>query len=292
MAKRYKWQLRKGGRKDVCPNCGHRTFVPYVLTANPDIKAGSEYGRCDRENNCGYIRYPKAAKAPSNVQPIQAKPLQPIRMDWGAVARTLGRSNLFSYAATLVGADEATRAWNAYKVGAWRGFTIFWQIDGKGEVRGGKGIPYGCDGHRLKADNVAHALWLHKCKDFASNTHGDELEQCFFGEHLLPTIKDTKKVAIVESEKTALLMSCINNDFVWLASGGSQGLTERKCQALNGYKVVLYPDNAMYFKWLGIANRYGWQVSQVCERDFTLSKGFDLLDIYEQVNGTPLKKQR
>ena len=94
----------------------------------------------------------------------------------------------------------------------------------------------------------------------------------------------------MESEKTALLMSAINNDFVWLASGGSNGLTERKCQALDGYKVVLYPDNAMYFKWLGIANRYGWQVSQVCERDFTLSKGFDLLDIYEQVNGTPLKK--
>lgn len=290
MGKRYKWQLRRGGCKDVCPNCGHRTFVPYVLTANPDIKAGAEFGRCDRENNCGYIRYPKAVAVPSNVQPTQAKPLQPIRMTWNAVARTLGRSNLFSYAASLVGVDEATRAWNAYKIGEWRGFTVFWQIDKAGEVRGGKGIPYGADGHRLKGDNVAHALWMHKVKDFAADTQGEALEQCFFGEHLLPIVKDTTKVAIVESEKTALLMSAINNDFVWLASGGSNGLTESKCKALSGYKVVLYPDNNMYFKWLGVANRYGWQVSQVCERDLTLSKGFDLLDIYEQVNGTPLKK--
>ena len=56
--KDYKWILRKGSRKDRCPQCGKMRFVPYVLASDPTVKAGPEYGRCDREQSCGYFRYP------------------------------------------------------------------------------------------------------------------------------------------------------------------------------------------------------------------------------------------
>ena len=54
----YKWMLRKGGRKERCPQCGKMRFVPFVLSADGKTKAGAEYGRCDRETSCGYFRYP------------------------------------------------------------------------------------------------------------------------------------------------------------------------------------------------------------------------------------------
>ena len=58
MSEQYKWSLRKGGKKERCPQCGKLRFVPFVLTADPTVKAGTEYGRCDREQSCGYFRYP------------------------------------------------------------------------------------------------------------------------------------------------------------------------------------------------------------------------------------------
>ena len=68
--KTYKWSLRKGGRKMRCPNCGQMRFVPFVLTADGRTLAGSEFGRCDREQSCGYFRYPdKEAKATVEMEP-------------------------------------------------------------------------------------------------------------------------------------------------------------------------------------------------------------------------------
>ena len=49
--KKFKYHLRGGSAKEVCPNCGQRTFVPYVDDAEQIV--GELYGRCDRENKCG-----------------------------------------------------------------------------------------------------------------------------------------------------------------------------------------------------------------------------------------------
>ena len=90
-----------------------------------------------------------------------------------------------------------------YRVGTskhWQGATVFWQIAADGEVRGGKIMLYDrLTGHRVQ-EPFPHINWVHsvlKLPDF-------KLTQCFFGEHLLPYIRD-KPVAIVESEKTAIL---------------------------------------------------------------------------------------
>ena len=48
-----------------------------------------------------------------------------------------------------------------------------------------------------------------------------ELTQCLFGEHLLSAIDEKQKtVALVESEKTAIIASCIMPKYIWLATGG------------------------------------------------------------------------
>jgi len=62
----------------------------------------------------------------------------------------------------------------------------------------------------------------------------------FFGEHLLTDT--TKIVAIVESEKTAIIASGLLPDFIWIAAGQLQGLNIDKCKCLTGRNVVLFPD--------------------------------------------------
>jgi hypothetical protein len=72
-------------------------------------------------------------------------------------------------------------------------------------------------------------------------------KQRFFGEHLLAG--NNKPVAIVESEKTAIVASCYLPECVWLACGGSEGLNPAKCECLKGRTVLLYPDVGMYDYW-------------------------------------------
>ncbi|MHB9140968.1 MAG: DUF6371 domain-containing protein [Paludibacter sp.] len=74
------------------------------------------------------------------------------------------------------------------------------------------------------------------------------LQQCFFGEHLLK-IYPEKYVAIVESEKSAIIASCIMPELVWLTAGNLNGLSIEKCQVLKSRDVMLYPDLGAFEKW-------------------------------------------
>lgn len=279
----YKWQLRKGGRKLTCPSCGQRRFVPYVAAADGQTIATDEtgraiYGRCDREDNCGYNRYPTKL-SDEGITPIERKPEQPLRFYLSAVS-TSTATNLFTYAVNLLGMVRALHVWSEYKIGRDGKRTVFWQIAKDGEVRAGKSIPYGTDGHRIKTDRMP-ANWLHKSKAWDDMHQGTELRQCFFGEHLLAKYPDAK-VAIVESEKTAALMSGVSRSgIVWLASGGSQGLkNEEKNKALEGRNVILVPDNGQYWAWREIADKYGWEIDDYIEKHPTF-EGCDILDLLE-----------
>ena len=66
--KKYKYHLRSGSAKEICPNCRQRTFVPYVDEGENIV--GELYGRCDRENKCGYYRYPRGVVSNVIVKPV------------------------------------------------------------------------------------------------------------------------------------------------------------------------------------------------------------------------------
>jgi len=54
----YRYILEKGSRKHQCPDCKKKAFVRYVDTGNSNNYLPSQYGRCDRESNCGYHQTP------------------------------------------------------------------------------------------------------------------------------------------------------------------------------------------------------------------------------------------
>jgi len=157
-------------------------------------------------------------------------------------------NNLFLFLSAKLGKRNTQRLFSLYRVGTskhWSGATVFWQIDQANRVHAGKVMLYdAASGHRVKRP-FNHISWVHsvlKIEDF-------NLCQCLFGEHLLGTDLQ-KTVAIVESEKTAIIASVYLPQFIWLATGGKNGcLNERSLAVLKGRNVILFPDLGAEKQW-------------------------------------------
>jgi len=96
-------------------------------------------------------------------------------------------------------------------------------------------------------------------------------------------------VAIVESEKTAIIASLLMPAFTWLACGSLTGLNPQKCAVLQGRQVILFPDANGYEQWQTKARELRKAlpgttivVSQTLEALATLEQreqGVDLADV-------------
>lgn len=81
----HRYIFEKGSKKHNCPECTKKRFVRYI-----DIETGEylseQYGRCDRESNCGYFLnpykdgYAKAIWAQEQGNKTEWKPHQPKRI--------------------------------------------------------------------------------------------------------------------------------------------------------------------------------------------------------------------
>jgi hypothetical protein len=191
------------------------------------------------------------------------------------------------------GQETAMKAVNMYRVGTskkWLAATIFWQIDRDGNIRSGKIMQYDSNFHRVKSPQ-SRISWVHKelrLKEF-------NLEQCFFGEHLL-SCKPKAKVGIVESEKTAIVASIYFPDIIWIATGGKIGCrwdSPKTNVILHQREVILYPDLGAYDLWREKAVRVikpCFQVSSLLENNATEQEkveGLDLADYLLQFDLAP-----
>ena len=146
--------------------------------------------------------------------------------------------------------EQIQKVFENYLLGATKNKeVIFWQIDINGKVRTGKIMQYNLEtGKRIKHQSGA-IDWVHnKLKKAGTLPEDFNLQQCFFGEHLLKLYPD-KSVAIVESEKSALIASAVFPDLVWLGAGNLNGLSIDKCQVLKKRNINLFPDLGGYEKW-------------------------------------------
>ena len=105
-------------------------------------------------------------------------------------------------------------------------------------------------GHRIKDPNMPGRInWLHTTLKRKKLLPKDwQLTQCLFGEHLLRQHPDTT-IALVESEKTALISSALMPQYTWLATGGKSGLTSERLSSLKGRKIIVFPDVDAFKDW-------------------------------------------
>ena len=239
----------------------------YVDTQNDCQYVADEVGRCDHENSCGYhykpreyyedhkwleepVRHSKPSTLNSQLKRSVPPPLQPLPME--LVSQTHSPASTFwqwfsTKAAQQLSLDPdiVQQVYEDYHIGAdERGNVIWWQVDVQGRVRTGHIMQFYEDGHRHGGyQNWAHTQIL---KDKLPK--GWMLYQCLFGEHLLP-LRPQARVAIVESEKTAVVMAALLPQYIWLATGSCHGLTREKLECLKGRRVSVFPDAGWYNDW-------------------------------------------
>lgn len=243
--KAFKYSLDRSSKKFHCPYCNRKTFVRFVDVDKKYLD--HKYGRCDREDRCGYFLKPNDAEDYVFLPrpEVDQKPISFIPKEH-AIATFKGyeQNNLFKFLITKFGANKVSEVIRRYRVGiddtswATKDWTIFWQFDINGNIRSGKMINYGTAGKRSKE---VSSTWYHKRHLLGKPVFQDfNLKQCLFGEHLINVIN--KPIAIVESEKTALIASIFIDRYLWLACGGLNELRPEKVAVLMNRSVTLFPD--------------------------------------------------
>lgn len=354
----FRYSLDKSSKKNVCPNCNKNTFVYYVDKANGKYLS-TDFGRCDREQNCGYHKAPPKGKKAYLINFIQLKSISDkayklvdvngiisivpnsqileindnncYLTEWYLKTSTLNytsneskyfnsvnkpllnpitnlkpiakkeptyhsleildtlyndaptKDNLTEYLSTIFTPDEVFKATqNYFLTGAnyyWNNATLFWQIDNNEQINACKIMLYNkLTGKRIK-EPYNHINWLHnalKKPDF-------NLNQCLFGLHLINTDYQ-KEIAIVESEKTAIIMSVFLPQYIWLATGSKSNFKLGLLKPIKNRNCIAFPDKGEFNNWNDKAKElqtigYKIAVSQILEKT-EFKNGFDLVDYY------------
>lgn len=293
----YKYSLDKSSKKFVCPACGKKTFVKYINVEDSSYLE-DKFGRCDRQSNCQYRLSPKQNSVVSGfVRPIIIKQASTLQSDLIVqCGRNFKQNNFIQFLKLYFSEAEIQSVILKYLLGTsshWEGSTVFWQINSQNKIMTGKVMLFDVKtGKRIKVP-FNHITWVHsllKLNDYV-------LQQCLFGLHLIN--ESTKKqIAIVESEKTALIMSLFLPDYIWIATGSKSNFKKGMLLPIKGYTILAYPDKSEFNDWnkttLELQND-GFKIS--CSRfieDKEVPAGTDLADIYleSRTNNNPVKSHK
>jgi hypothetical protein len=292
-----------------CPECNQpRKFSLYIDKETGEPLA-DHVGRCDREDRCGHHFTPsqyftdnpqqatqlRAASYRAPIRQAAPRPVDYLPLELVEQSRRqLDANHLWVFFASQIGEAAANAIFEKYRVGTsknWQGATAFWQIDDKGNARQCKVILYNpATGRRVKQDGKTYIAFMGK--RILGNPDAT-LQQCLFGSHLLSQYPGAR-VAIVESEKTAMYCAHFYPNCVWLATGGKQGCrwTEKAVfDPLRGRAVVLFPDLMATADWQAKAEKVKAMVSckihvstdlEAMATDAEKAAGLDLMDYHLQ----------
>lgn len=185
-----------------------------------------------------------------------------------------GTNHLITYLKTMLPSSAIDRIIADYRLASTPDKAIiFLQIDQDNQCRTGKIMHYDpSTGHRIKDPNKPGRInWLHSTLKRRKQLPPDwQLTQCLFGEHLLPQHPE-KTVALVESEKTAIICYALMPQYLWLATGGKSQFNHR-LTALKGRKIIAFPDIDGYRTWTTKAADFPFldiRVSDLLEKNAT-----------------------
>lgn len=284
-----KYTLQKTSKKYQCPSCGHKNkFTRYIDNDTKELLP-DHVGRCDRENNCGYHYTPKKYfeetkherqhtnqfnRPYTRIKKIEPKkPIDYLPEDILDKSTLNWEQNNFSqFLIQSFGYEVAEKISGLYLLGnskRWKGSTCFWYVDVDFNIRQAKVMHYTLGpgtinrtkSHQLAYkwsdtsnsyfEDINHSEKIFKAGKKILNNQEANLLDCFFGEHLLKLFPN-KQIAIVESEKSAIICSIYYPKYLWIATGGVNGCkwTEKDvCKALEGRSIVLFPDLGCFDKW-------------------------------------------
>ena len=295
----------------TCPKCGRkRCFTRYINTDNNQY-INNNVGICNHIQSCGYHFSPKEFFGENkefkvfNVPKVlnHSKELKPIhKIDKKIMLATLGNDSYFmEFLRSRFPEQWVDRVRNDYMIcGDKNKRVIFWQIDEYLRLRTGKIMAYDpITGKRLKEDNlkiknynlkIQPLTWVHSELKKAEILDKDwQLTQCLFGLHLIRKYPE-KPVFVVESEKTAVIMSILKPKYLWLATGGLSLLSWEKIWAIRDRQIRLFPDLGCFEKWESKAKEIEQKIGvkmvvddfvERYQHHYNLKQGDDLADIFK-----------
>lgn len=294
------------GRKSrhECPKCHDKFSFTRYIDGNTGREIHPNVGRCDHESRCGCHYTPKEYFKDNPTQKEQQAPMiyrsaypkLPIPKEAGRIPKqyliqSLGyNSNFVAFLCSLfdqqtLKAPTIERLMQDYYIGHTRDKSvIYWQVDINRRIRTGKIMQYDAQtGKRIK--NASGAIdWVHARLKRSKILPDDfNLVQCLFGEHLLSKYPN-RVVALVESEKSALIGYGIYPQYVWLATGGKSQLSAEKLKVLKGRTVCMFPDVDAYPFWCEKANEMKAMginivVSDALEKNVTSEERAEQIDV-------------
>ena len=210
---------------------GNRSGIGALI--NRFKRAGVDVATIRKEIGCNLpfiqISRPTAVYTPSYnfIEPTIIKRLQ-------------GQRNTFiDFLLTLFEQPKVAAAVERYFIGGdSQCRTIFPNIDTEGRCVGGAVIPYLVNGHRDKSKGASNIHAELRRKD---KTHPTQADQVLFGSHLLRHYP-TASVGVVESQKSAVILSIIYPEIVWVATAGMTNFNARLLFPIYDRNVVAYPD--------------------------------------------------
>jgi len=248
---RFREFSKKRSTVKVCP-CGKSNsdgkFHPLV---------GSEkYGYC---YSCVKYFGPKGPSEPEVIfspKKIKAEPKNEfIQQDYFKKSiEWNGRNNFISFLKSHFGQEKAVDLIGLYKIGGakkWAGANVFWYLDQNENITSGKIMLYNEQTGKRVKEPFNRISWVHA----ELKIPNENIRKCLFGEHLL-TLHKEKPIALVESEKTAVIASIYFSDYIWLATGGIANLSYERMKVLRNRKVVLFPDLCAFDLWSEKANEF------------------------------------
>lgn len=299
--RRFVFQPYAGPKsRTTCPACGtSRCFTRYLDTDTGELLP-DEYGRCDRETNCGYELSPYTRPAsgglsyaiatergerlpdcPVPTKPPTATPAPVVSIPSDVFTASLAHYDRNALAQLLrqhFGMGVADELLSRFQLGTsshWPGACVFWLIDEQDRVRGGQVVLLDETGHTVKQPR-RHTTWAHTALAAASQRRGQapptwladyeahgQKSPCLFGLPQLAAAPATQPVALVESAKTAMLATPYLPSYIWLATMGLSYLTVDRLAPLRGRRLVLFPDAGALDKWQARADelrRQGFDV--------------------------------
>ena len=274
MNNEYRYILEKGSRKHLCPECGKKRFVRYV-----DTKTGEylpeQYGRCDREANCGYHLNPyqdgyskmiwdkengKRSSFPIRWKPPSTRkapqpPAKPVYFNFEAFKRTLRPEyyennifiqNLFNRVPYPFDPADVTRVIELYRLGTipggYRsGAVTFPFIDIDGNVRAVQVKQFDEANHTTGTDFLHSILARHY------NDIGKQLP-----EWLEAYMSQDKKVSCLFGEH--LLNKFPSNRIA---------LVEAPKTAVYGTLYFGLPETSDQYLWLAVYNKSSFSLDKV-----------------------------
>ena len=254
----------------TCPECGYGKYQRFIDVVTGELLP-EEFGHCGRINSCAYDRRPETLFINEDEEvkviiEVNNYDLYDIDKDVSTILEKEQQINITNNETTpnkfiknlyqMFGVDNVNRSLISYRLG-WSRITnnpnihnnISYPYYFKGSLINSKIVFYNEDQHRNKQIDIT---WLnHRCTGYdfgTSQLSGIAYKYTLplFGWDLLDLPENkSKKVCIVEAEKSAFICSILMPEYVWLATGQKQLLKQYKLPYNSHREFYLFADMDM-----------------------------------------------